>query len=313
MRRTLLLTIPLLAAAPLQAQGMLSRADNLLRVGRMFAAETLYYYAVRRAPRDPEARLALGRYLAARGALRVGAVLMEEARYFGADPKKVAVYLAPVYAQLGDFRALAGLPNTPLHNAERSRAEWLRDHPPVVEGPDSTSVHWTPADTGALGTVVLRVGAASVRATLDPRAHGLVLDTAWMRSKETKVFASKFDSDVRNAAGVTLGVALGDLALRHVVTSFAPQTSPTDAVIGLDVLMPLAPTVDAAARRILLRKNGRVDRDMPGERVQTLLFGSGLWLVWDQSMIPLAGDAARRLLAGGPWTVDWRRGELIAQ
>jgi len=312
-RRSLLLAIPLLAAAPLQAQGVLSRADNLLRVGRMFAAETLYYYAVRRAPRDPEARLALGRYLAARGALRIGAVLMEEARYFGADPKKVAVHLAPVYAQLGDFRALAGLPNTPLHNAERSRAEWLRDHPPVIEGPDSASVHWTPSDTGALGTIVLRIGAASVRATVDPRAHGLVLDTAWMRSKETKVFASSFDNDVRNAAGVTLGVGLGDVTLRQVVTSFAPQVSPTDAVIGLDVLMPLAPTVDAAARRILLRKNGRIDRDMPGERVQTLLFGSGLWLIWEQSMIPLAGDDARRLLAGGPWTVDWRRGQLIAQ
>jgi hypothetical protein len=312
-RRRLLLAIPLLAAAPLHAQGVLTRADNLLRVGRMFAAETLYYYAVRRAPRDPDARLALGRYLAARGALRIGAVLMEEARYFGADSKRVAVYLAPVYAQLGDFRSLAGLPNTPLHNAERSRAEWLRDNAPTVNGPDSVSVHWTPADTGALGTLVLRIGQETVRATLDPLAHGLVLDTAWMRSKDTKVFASKFDNDVRNAAGVTHSVALGDLTARRVLTSFAPQSSPTDAVIGLDVLMPLAPTIDAAARRIVLRKSGRIDRDMPGERVQTLVFGSGLWLIWEQSMIPLAGADARRLLAGGPWTVDWRRGQVVAQ
>lgn len=312
MRRRLLLAILLLAAAPLEAQGVLSRADNLLRVGRMFAAETLYYYAVRRAPRDPEARLALGRYLAARGAFRIGAVLMEEARYFGADPKKVAVHLAPVYTQLGDFRALAGLPNTPLHNAERSRAEWLRDHPPALEGPDSVSIHWTPSDTGALGTVVLRIGQAMVRATLDPRVHGLVLDTAWMRSKETKVFASKFDNDVRNATGVTTAVALGDLTVRQVLTSFAPHPSPTDALIGLDVVMPLAPTVDAATRRIVLRKSGRIDRDMPGERVQTLLFGSGLWLIWEQSMIPLASEEARRLLAGGAWTLDWRRGQLLA-
>ncbi|HET6700631.1 MAG TPA: hypothetical protein VFH14_02445 [Gemmatimonadaceae bacterium] len=313
MRRRLFLAIPLLAAAPLPAQGVLTRADNLLRVGRMFAAETLYYYAVRRAPRDPDARLALGRYLAARGAFRIGAVLMEEARYFGADPKKVAVYLAPVYAQLGDFRSLAGLPNTPLHNAERARAEWLRDNAPTVDGPDSVSVHWSPADTGALGTVVLRIGQESVRATLDPLAHGLVLDTAWMRSKDTRVFASKFDNDVRNAAGVTHSVALGDLTVRRVLTSFAPQASPTDAVVGLDVLMPLAPTIDAAARRIVLRKSGRVDRDMPGERVQSLLFGSGLWLVWEESMIPLAGADARRLLSGGPWTIDWRRGQVVAQ
>jgi hypothetical protein len=311
-RRRLLLAIPLLAAAPLQAQGLLARADNLLRVGRMFAAETLYYYAVRRAPRDPEARLALGRYLAARGALRVGAVLMEEARYFGADPKKVAVHLAPVYAQLGDFRALVGLPNTPLHNAERSRAEWLRDHRPAVDGPDSVSIHWTPSDTGALGMVSLRIGQEIVHATLDPRAHGVVLDTAWMRRKETKVFASKFDNDVRNAAGVTLAIGLGEFTVRQVVTSFAPQASPAQAVIGLDVLMPLAPTIDAAARRIVLRKSGRIDRDMPGERVQTLVFGSGLWLVWEQSMLPLAGEDARRLLSDGAWTVDWRRGQLVA-
>ena len=312
MRRRLLFAISLLAATPLQAQGVLTRADNLLRVGRMFAAETLYYYAVRRAPRDPDARLALGRYLAARGALRIGAVLMEEARYFGADPKKVAVYLAPVYAQLGDFRALVGLPNTPLHNAERARAEWLRDHPPTVEAPDSVSVHWTPSDTGALGTIAVRIGHETVRATLDPRAHGLVLDTAWMRRKETKVFASKFDNDVRNAAGVTLAIGLGDFTVRHVLTSFAVQPSAAQAVMGLDVLMPHAPTLDAAARRIVLRKSGRVDRDMPGERVQTLVFGSGLWLIWEQSMIPLAGEEARRLLSGGAWTVDWRRGQVVA-
>jgi hypothetical protein len=52
---------------------------------------------------------------------------------------------------------------------------------------------------------------------------------------------------------------------------------------------------------------------MPGERVQTLLFGSGLWLVWEEAMIPLAGADARRLLSGGPWTVDWRRGQVVAQ
>jgi hypothetical protein len=305
--------IALLAAAPLQAQGLLTRADNLLRVGRMFAAETLYYYAVRKAPRDPEARLALGRYLAARGALRIGAVLMEEARYFGADPKKVAVYLAPVYAQLGDFRALAGLPGTPLHTAERLRAEWLRDNPPTVEGPDSVSIHWVPSDTGAIGTLALRIGTDLVRATIDARVHGLVLDTAWMRRKETKVFASNFDNDVRNAAGVTLSLGFDELAVRHVLTSFAPRASAAQAVIGLDVLMPLAPTVDPVSRRITLRKSGRIDRDIVGERVQTLVLGSGLWLIWKESMIPLAGDEARRVLAGSAWTLDWRRGQLVAQ
>jgi hypothetical protein len=111
---------------------------------------------------------------------------------------------------------------------------------------------------------------------------------------------------------VTLAVGLGELTVRHVLTSFAPQTSPAQAVIGLDLLMPLAPTIDAAARRILVRKGGRIDRDMPGERVQTLVFGSGLWLILEQSMVPLSGDEARRMLSDGAWTLDWRRGQLIA-
>ena len=71
-----------------QNEAIVARADTLLIAGRIFAAESLYYIAVRRAPRDPVARLALGRYLAQRGALKVGAVLMEEARYFGGDPTR---------------------------------------------------------------------------------------------------------------------------------------------------------------------------------------------------------------------------------
>ena len=83
---TITLVLALAAGAlPARAQRYVTRADSLLRQGRVFAAEELYYTAVRKAPRDPVARLALGRYLAARGALRPGAVLMEEARFFGGD------------------------------------------------------------------------------------------------------------------------------------------------------------------------------------------------------------------------------------
>ena len=107
------------------AQELLARADSLMNAGRVFAAESIFYYMVRRDPRNPAARLALGRYLAARGALKVGAVLMEEARYFGGDPATVANALVPVYEQLGDYASLAALPASPLDYAERRRAEWL--------------------------------------------------------------------------------------------------------------------------------------------------------------------------------------------
>src|ERR687896_2075315 len=106
------------------APGDLARADALLKSGRVEAAEALYYREARRRPRDPAARLALGRYLAARGATRIGAVLIEEARFFGANPAVAALHLAPLYARLGDYKALALLPAAPVSAAERARAEW---------------------------------------------------------------------------------------------------------------------------------------------------------------------------------------------
>ena len=77
-------------AAPAQAQWGVWGADSLLAAGRVTAAESLYYAASSASPRDPGPRAALGRYLAARGALRIGAVLLEEARVFGGDTASLA-------------------------------------------------------------------------------------------------------------------------------------------------------------------------------------------------------------------------------
>ena len=48
----------LLVAPPLQAQNeaIVARADTLLIAGRVFAAESLYYIAVRRGPREGPSR-----------------------------------------------------------------------------------------------------------------------------------------------------------------------------------------------------------------------------------------------------------------
>src|SRR5918997_98123 len=126
-----------LAAAP---------AGALPRAGRVEAAEALYYREARRRPRDPAARLALGRYLASRGATRIGAVLIEEARFFGASPALAALHLAPLYARLGDYKALALLPAAPLSAGERARAEWLAKNPSVVAGPESLTVALAPPE-----------------------------------------------------------------------------------------------------------------------------------------------------------------------
>ena len=302
-----------LAAAPraAEAQHYVARADSLLRRGRVFAAETLYYYAVRRTPRDPAARLALGRYLAARGALRIGAVLMEEARFFGGDPKTVGTYLAPVYARLGDYKALSALPGSPLPYAQRSRAEWLGKNPPAITGPDSAVVVLLPADSGSLGVIDLVIDGDSVQASIDPRVQGLSLDTAWLRRKAVKRFAATFDNDWRNIGGVVLSIEAGPFTLTNVPTSFAPNGDAAHARVGLDFIAQLAPTLDPAGHTMLLRKSGRIENSAPGERIPTLSYPGGLWLIQRDGIWPLGGTNANEMIGTRPFTLNARRGELI--
>ena len=294
-------------AAPAQSR-LTAQADRLLAAGRVAAAESLYYDAVRRAPYDPEARLALGRYLAARGAWKVGAVLMEEARYFGGDARRVAEALAPVYARLGDFKSLAALPSSPLDAAERQRADWLRDHPPAVTGFDSSTVRLRPAGVGSLGTVELRIGGERVLASIDPRVEGLVLDTAWRRRPEVRHWVSKSRPSERGVAAVTLSVGIGDLTLQHVPTRLA---SSEGTAIGLDVLSRLAPTFDASAGVLTLRRGGRVSRFAAGERFPALVLPTGTAFVRGGQVLPMHGSAAQRVLRTRRWTLDSRRGDII--
>jgi hypothetical protein len=306
------LALSALAPSVLAAQNYVARADSLFQGGRVFAAETLYYYAVRKAPRDPVARLALGRYLAARGALRVGAVLMEEARYFGGNAKEIGSYLAPVYARLGDWKALVGMPGSPLSYAERMRAEWLRDNAPTVTGPDSAGVAMAP-DSAGFGRVALVLGADTLVAVVDARARGMVLDTAWARRPELKVFKSASDRDWRNYAGVTPQVTLGGFTLANVPTQFDAVGDPARARIGLELLAALAPTFDPRGGRMVLRRVGRVGEGAMGAAVPTLTYPGGTWLVLRDGVWPITSSGARGALAGARWTVDGRRGRILVE
>ena len=78
----------------------LTRADELLDEGRWSEAEALFYQQSENSPRDPIARAALGRFIAMKGAVRPGIVLIEEARQFGLDPAIARELLAPLRAIL---------------------------------------------------------------------------------------------------------------------------------------------------------------------------------------------------------------------
>jgi hypothetical protein len=124
--RTISLALALLAVAtpPARAQSgaLLPRgsADVLLEAGRWSEAEELLYAAVRAQPREPLARASLGRYLAMKGALKPGLVLIEEATQFGLPTSTGRALAAPV-------RALLEL--------RQRQAEGARDSAIVVRAP----------------------------------------------------------------------------------------------------------------------------------------------------------------------------------
>jgi hypothetical protein len=86
----------------------LTHADSLLDEGRWAEAEAAFYQQSEVAPRDPVARAALGRYLAMKGAVRPGMVLISEARKFGLD-RRITTELVTPLSEILEWRADAVL------------------------------------------------------------------------------------------------------------------------------------------------------------------------------------------------------------
>ena len=107
-RRLAVLALALVSLAPARsgAQGSdlpRSRSDALIDAGRWSDAEEMLYAAARAQPRDPIARARLGRFLAMKGALRTGLVLIEEAAEFGLPASTTRALAAPIRALI-DWR-----------------------------------------------------------------------------------------------------------------------------------------------------------------------------------------------------------------
>ena len=311
MRRGTLLAFALCALGSTRANAQeWTGADALLAEGRIAPAESLLFLAATVRPRDPEARIALGRYLGSRGAWRVGAVLLEEARLFGADARRVARDLAPLYRTLGDYRALATLPGSPLTSVERAQAAWFVSHQPTLEMEDSTIVAYrAPTDTGALGRITIQVGGTTFDADIDVRRHGLVLD-AGRRDIAEEIFTSERNGDT--SLGALEAVHIGEATLGNVPVTFEKLESSRRALIGMDVLVKLSPTFDAVHQQLVLRR-GRVAVKRAGERIPALMLPDGIRVLRADGFIPLDGDEMLSALRGRVWTLDYRRGELLLE
>lgn len=312
MKRLLVACCALALASHRLAAQDIARADSLLAGGGWSAAESLYYEAARENPRDPDTRWALGRYLASRGALRVGAVLLEEARQFGGDPATIGRELAPLYQELGDYESLATMPASPLSAGERQQATWFVTHSPALVAPDSLmSVSYRPAGNAEmLGRVTIRVAGQSLTAAIVPRRRGIVIARGTRAAARATKFAGRPDGSIPAAAD---SVSIGSLTLINTPLTVGSTGIDADAVIGIDVLQRFGATFDPKAARVTLRASGSVPPSTPGERIPTIADGTDLRLLEGQRFLPVTRPEVAAVLRTHRWTLDAKRGTLLIE
>jgi hypothetical protein len=314
-RRAVLAVAASLFALPALAQQS-QMADSLLQRGLFEQAESMYYAAVRASPRDPNARLQLGRYLIARGATRVGTTLVEEAVQFGLDAASGATVLAPAYLYLGEFQPLSRLPAAAIGVGEVARARWLVDHPMRVTAPDSlVAVDFAETMKGdTLGTIPIRIGGHPFTAVVSARARGISIGDEIGTTLKARRFDAPGDTIRPGHLGVVDSIAIGRLTMRNYPVRVDLPGGDRGVTIGLDALMPFSPTFDARRGRLELHSSGALGPQAPTAIEVATLFSNGMLLMtsadgWGTAGVPNMANQLR----GRRWTIDSRHGRVLIQ
>ncbi len=284
-------------------------AELAVSFGRLDIAEQELFAASSRSPREPSARGALGLFLASRGHVKVGAVLLEEARQFGGNASAIDARLARIYPWYGAWNLVSLLPTARSFDpAEYDRARWLAVHRGTVHGPDSVVVALEPSELTALGRVTLNIGGTTVLADIDPNVEGVVFPEEDNVLGSTQLFGSLRGSGTM--LGVSYSVAIGGLTLTNVPVRFDDGVR---ARIGFDVLSPFAPTFDQAAAQLTLRV--RAAAPVGTESIAFLLGFPGIRIAARPALplVPIESEAGRAALHGRRWTLDLRRGAITLE
>jgi hypothetical protein len=285
----------------------LLRADSLLAAGVVERAESLYYAAANARPRDPIARAALGRYLAARGAFAVGATLLEEARQFGGDAVLLARDLSWIYQRTDNYTSLARLPGSPLVSAERARAAWLVSAGSAVRIADSAAVRFrSEVSSRGLGRLECDIAGVHVVAVLDTRGAGIVVDPGSPLAAQLRRFGGRVDS----VFAIADSVSFGELTITNVPVLIAATPGGSPVTVGLEFFARFAPTLDAGRGMLTLRASGRATRIPDPSRYPMLSLPSGARVLVAGRWVPLA-EQLRTVLPARPITLDLRRGQLL--
>jgi hypothetical protein len=285
-------------------------ADSLLAEGKLPAAESAYYAEARTKPRNPTVRAALGKFLAARGGTKAGAVLIDEARFFGGDSAVLARALVPLFVRMGDYEQLATLRPDVLTPAERQRARWLVANPPQarLQGNSVVLTYQAIGDGRGIGALTVRLGklgaqGSEVIAIIDPRISGLVLP-AWVR-RDLRLFGAQGQQTLAVAEQVKIGGA----TFTNVP---AVVGSPDErARIGFDVLAPFYPRFDSRNGMLALQRVDRRAAAPAGVRIPGLYDSNGLRLLINGNWYPSTAEVPSMLLATRRWMWDWKLGDVI--
>jgi hypothetical protein len=295
------------------AQRSVINADSLLRRGLVERAESLYYAGARTRPRDPSARWSLGNFLIARGATRIGMVLVEEAMQFGFDKDRASRALAPVYLDVGEYRKLSALPGATVSAGERERARFLDAHPTRTVAADSTiSAAYAPtANAAGFGALTIRVNGRSIGAQIVDGGPEIALAEGSTAAKAAHRFASETLHGAIETPAVVDSIGISRIVATNVPVTITPLSAGTDARVSLAFLARYAPTFDPHAKLITLRTSGNVaPATMTGHVFITLKTGDTISVLEAGGWVPLDDPSILRLINGGRWTLDAKHGAI---
>lgn len=303
------------AAASFASAGVAAQtprgADSTLRPGVIGPTETALYDAVRTRPHDAAARVALGRYLVARGATRVGMTLLEEAIKFGGDATAIEPDLARAYLDAGEYRSLAALKS--VAPAERERAQWLaaRESRTVASDSILSMALRPPTDSTSVGRVVLRVDGRTLDAAISARVSGIIVSDTSSLGHQLRRFAADGERGSVLAAADSIG--LGRMSVSNVPVTIARVDGSYAAIIGLDMLGQYVPTFDPLTAQITLHV-GTPRAALPnGKRFVTWRTRSDLQLLQAGGWLSITRPSMARVLSERRWTFDAKRGALIVE
>jgi hypothetical protein len=281
-----------------------SFAMSAIAAGRYDDAENSLFDEVRRVPREPSTRGALGAFLASRGRLLVGLTLLDETLEFGGDSATVEGWRAKAWRWAGEYGHAAEQRLAPM--PEPWREAMRRAGTAATAGPKSATIPLEPNEAFGLGRITLGVGTLKFAADIQPVGEGIVLPATVETFAAVEVIGARGDTTIAVARQISFGGAtFGPVPVTLVASTQVAR-------VGLDILGQFTPAFDAAQRTLTVHRGDFVPT---GDALPFYLTFPGVIFVPRPDAMPVAlqAPAGRAALRGHRWTFDLSRGAIVVE